>query len=108
MDHMENGHGEDRDNRHVVGLGEILWDRMFRGGKPVRRGRKLGGAPANFAYHASQLGHNGLVVSAIGYDRDGKDIVSELARHDLCCHLERVPFPTGTVDADITDPNSPI
>ena len=108
MDHMENGHGEDKDNRHVVGIGEILWDRMFRGGKPVRRGRKLGGAPANFAYHASQFGHNGLVVSAIGYDRDGKDIVAELARHDLCCHLERVPFPTGTVDADITDPNSPI
>ena len=98
----------DTDPRYVVGLGEILWDRMFRGGKPVRRGRKLGGAPANFAYHVSQFGHNGLVVSAIGYDRDGKDIVAELARHGLCCHLERVPFPTGTVDADITDPNSPI
>ena len=98
----------DTDPRYVVGIGEILWDRMFRGGKPVRRGRKLGGAPANFAYHVSQFGHNGLVVSAIGYDRDGKDIVAELARHGLCCHLERVPFPTGTVDADITDPNSPI
>jgi fructokinase len=33
----------------VVGLGELLWD-LFPDGK------QLGGAPANFAYHARALG----------------------------------------------------
>ena len=93
--------------RYVVGLGEILWDVLFRDGKPVRGGRALGGAPANFAYHAAQFGHQGLVVSAIGYDRDGSELVRQLEKRSLQCHLERVPFPTGTVDADITNPNSP-
>ena len=98
----------DKDTRFVVGLGEVLWDQMLRDGKPVRNGRNLGGAPANFAYHVSQYGHEGLVVSAIGYDRDGNDIISELETHSLPYHLERVPYPTGTVDADITNPNAPV
>lgn len=34
---------------YVIGIGEALWD-MLPGGK------KLGGAPANFAYHARQFG----------------------------------------------------
>ena len=37
------------DARFVVGLGEVLWD-MFP------KGERLGGAPANFAYHAAQFG----------------------------------------------------
>ena len=98
----------DKDTRFVVGLGEVLWDKMQRDGKPVRNGKNLGGAPANFAYHVSQFGHEGLVVSAIGYDRDGNDIISELEHHSLPYHLERVPYPTGTVDADITNPNAPV
>ena len=42
----------------VVGLGEVLWD-VFPEGK------KLGGAPANFAYHAAQLGLDGIVVLSL-------------------------------------------
>ena len=34
--------------RYVVGLGEVLWD-------VLPEGKKLGGAPANFAYHAGQF-----------------------------------------------------
>ena len=33
----------------IVGIGEILWD-------VLPEGKKLGGAPSNFAYHVSQLG----------------------------------------------------
>lgn len=98
----------EKDTRFVVGLGEVLWDQFLKEGKPSRKDRNLGGAPANFAYHAAQFGHSGLVVSAIGLDRDGDDILSELEAHALPCHLDRVPFPTGTVDADITDPNTPV
>ena len=50
--------------RYVVGLGEVLWD-------VLPEGKKLGGAPANFAYHAGQfLGmNNTIAVSALGEDK---------------------------------------
>ena len=98
----------DEDTRFVVGIGEVLWDRFVKNGKTSRKDRNLGGAPANFAYHAAQFGHEGLVVSAIGRDRNGDDIIQELESHGLPYHLERVGYPTGTVDADITDPNTPV
>ena len=88
------------DSQFIVGHGEILWD-VFPSGK------KLGGAPANFAYHAAQLGHEALVVSAVGVDRNGEAITRELDSNALPYHLERVPYPTGTVIADISDPNAP-
>lgn len=87
-------------SQFVVGLGEVLWD-VFP------KGKRLGGAPANFAYHAAQFGHEGLVVSAIGLDKLGSAIISELDKHALPYHLDRVPYPTGTVDVDLSDPNAP-
>ena len=48
--------------RYVVGLGEALWD-------VLPEGAKLGGAPANFAYHAAQFGYPAVAVSALGRDR---------------------------------------
>lgn len=95
------------DPRFVVGLGEVLWDKLYKNGKPVRKGKKLSGAPANFAYHVSHFGHEGLVVSAVGLDGDGDELISELNAHNVAYHLDRVLSPTGTVDADITDPNAP-
>ncbi|MBP3258031.1 MAG: carbohydrate kinase [Bacteroidales bacterium] len=94
------------DKRFVVGIGEVLWDKFYKEGK--LQGKALGGAPANFAYHAAQFGHESLVVSAVGLDKDGNDIISELESHSLPYHLDRVSFPTGTVDADITNPNAPV
>ena len=73
------------DTRYVTGPGEVLWD-VFPTGK------KLGGAPANFAYHAAQLGHYAIVVSAVGLDRNGEAITHELDSHALPYHLERVPY----------------
>ena len=48
-------------NNVIVGMGEALWDIL-------PEGKKIGGAPANFAYHIAQLGLDGRVVSAIGND----------------------------------------
>ena len=45
----------------IVGLGEALWDCL-------PEGRKLGGAPANFAYHVNQFGHDSIAISAVGDD----------------------------------------
>ena len=78
----------------VVGLGEILWD-IF----PERK--VLGGAPANFAYHASQFGFNGYAVSAIGNDLLGKEILKSLEEKELNYLIEQTDFPTGTVKVQL-------
>jgi len=43
----------------IIGLGEVLWDLL-----PT--GAQMGGAPANFAYHAGALGARAGVVSRVG------------------------------------------
>ncbi len=60
----------------VVGLGELLWD-------VSPAGRRWGGAPANFACHAGQLGAEAWVVSAVGDDRDGEALIGEAHSHGL-------------------------
>lgn len=84
----------------VVGLGEILWD-VF----PERK--VLGGAPANFAYHASQFGFNGYAVSAIGDDLLGKEIITSLEEKGLNNLLERTDYPTGTVQVTLNKAGIP-
>ncbi|MES2789005.1 MAG: carbohydrate kinase [Planctomycetota bacterium] len=81
----------------VVGLGEILWDIM-------PSGTFLGGAPANFAFHANQLGARGLVVSAVGNDALGQQILDKLESLGLATTgLRRVPHPTSTVTVATVD-----
>ena len=55
----------------IVGIGEVLWD-VLPGGK------QIGGAPANFAFVAAQLGNAGIVASRVGDDRDGHAIINQL------------------------------
>lgn len=81
----------------VVGLGEILWD-------VLPSGTFLGGAPANFAFHANQLGARGLVVSAIGRDAPGDQILNQLQELGVAGDgLRRADEPTGTVTATMVD-----
>ena len=74
----------------VVGMGEALWDML-------PEGRKLGGAPANFAYHVSQFGLDSRVVSAVGDDELGNEILANFAEKQLERQIEKVAYPTGTV-----------
>lgn len=78
----------------IVGLGEILWD-LLPGGKV------LGGAPANFAYQTSQFGFEGYAVSAIGNDALGDEIIDSLKSKSLKHCIERVDYPTGTVQVTL-------
>lgn len=80
----------------VIGLGEILWDML-------PEGRRLGGAPANFAYHSHALGAKGVVVTAVGGDVDGDEIFNSLAELEIeTAYLERVEdYPTGTVSVEL-------
>ncbi len=78
----------------VVGMGEALFDCL-------PEGKKIGGAPANFVYHASQFGLKSYVVSAVGNDEDGDSVVSILGDKGLELMIARVPFPTGTVQVEL-------
>lgn len=74
----------------VVGIGELLWD-VFPDGK------KAGGAPINFVYHATQLGAKGYAVSAVGNDDFGREILSRLKQSGINGIIEHVDYPTGKV-----------
>jgi fructokinase len=78
----------------VVGMGEALWD-------VLPEGKKIGGAPANFAYHVSQFGLNSKVVSAVGEDKLGSEILENLQAKKLKMQIETVPYPTGTVQVEL-------
>ena len=78
----------------IVGMGEALWD-------VLPEGKKIGGAPANFAYHVSQFGFNSRVVSAVGDDALGNEILDNFAEKNLNCLLEKVAIPTGTVQVEL-------
>ncbi|WP_024990206.1 carbohydrate kinase family protein [Segatella albensis] len=71
-------------------MGEALWD-------VLPDGKKLGGAPANFAYHAGQFGLQTIAVSALGEDALSKETVQQLEEKKLNYEMPRVPYPTGTV-----------
>lgn len=88
-------------NKIVVGMGEALWD-------VLPEGKKIGGAPANFAYHVSQFGLPSCVVSAIGDDTLGKEIIENFTSKGLDQLIAEVPYPTGTVQVEIDQTGIPL
>ena len=80
----------------VVGLGEILWDCF-----PDER--RPGGAPANVAFHASQLGCRGSVCSRVGNDPAGDELVAFLEGQGIATDwIQRDPVhPTGSVSVKV-------
>lgn len=83
----------------IVGLGEALWDCL-------PEGRKIGGAPANFAYHASQFGYEAYAVSAIGHDKLGDETLEALQENGLKTLMPRVDYPTGQVQVTLNEEGS--
>ena len=84
----------------VVGMGEALFDCL-------PEGKKIGGAPANFAYHVSQFGFKRCVVSAVGNDEDGDEIMRIFHERGLNTLIERVGYPTGTVQVTLDEKGVP-
>ena len=78
----------------IVGIGEILWDML-------PSGKALGGAPANFAYHAGRLGEEGWAVSAVGDDTLGREILDLVASKGLHSMIAVTDKPTGTVQVEL-------
>ncbi len=88
------------EKKYVVGLGEALWD-------VLPEGKKLGGAPSNFAFHAGQFGLDAIAVSALGEDRLAEETVQQLEEKHLDYCMPRVPYPTGTVQVLLDEDGVP-
>lgn len=78
----------------IAGIGEVLWD-MLPGGK------MLGGAPANFCYHTTRLGVESALISAIGHDENGQEIVELLNSKGLRYYCNQPDYPTGSVSVSL-------
>src|ERR1700758_2870201 len=78
----------------IVGIGEVLWDLLLTG-------PQLGGAPANFAYHAHALGAQAHVITRVGSDDQGREILRRFRdmglQHGAVQIDERAPTGTATV-----------
>jgi len=75
-------------NFNVIGVGEVLWDLLLTG-------PQLGGAPANFAYHAHALGAQAQVITRLGKDDYGREIIRR---------FHAMGLPETTVQIDDTVP----
>jgi fructokinase len=84
----------------VAGIGEVLWDKL-------PQGDVLGGAPANVAFHASQLGAESYIISAVGNDNLGNEIISRLSVKGINLHINRAAYPTGTVKVTLNEQGVP-
>jgi fructokinase len=78
-------------NSNVIGVGEVLWDLLLTG-------QKLGGAPANFAYHAHALGAQAQAITCVGKDDYGREIIRrfhEMGLPETSVQVDET-VPTGT------------
>jgi fructokinase len=89
-------------NFKVVGIGEVLWDLL-------PSGRQLGGAPANFAYHAGSLGADTVLISRVGNDPPGREALQRLEKLGVPTRCIEVDpgLPTGTVDVELGTDGQP-
>ena len=86
----------------VVGIGEILWDML-------PSGKVIGGAPANFAYHVQELGESSVVVSSVGNDELGREIISSLENMEMSTEFLYVDnkYSTGASSVKIDKEGKP-
>ena len=81
----------------VICFGEVLWDNLPEGKKP-------GGAPMNVAYHLKKMGKSSALISRVGNDQDGKDlleVIKQLGLSDELCQVDN-QYKTSLVEVVIT------
>jgi fructokinase len=89
--------------RTIVGIGEALWDLL-------PNERHIGGAPLNFSYVCSLLGERALVLSRIGNDALGNELIHEMSRRDvdMSCVQQDAALPTGTAAVALSADGQPV
>lgn len=87
---------EQQDKYRMAGIGELLWDIL-------PDGRKLGGSPMNVAYHCQATGIKSVVVSAIGNDKLGSEILEQVQVKEITTDYIQIcnDSPTGTVSVKL-------
>ncbi len=78
----------------IIGVGEILWDML-------PSGKRAGGAPVNFVYHAIQAGADGYAISKVGQDAKGSEILDELKKNKIKYIIGESHLPTSTVEVEL-------
>jgi len=80
--------------KKIVCFGEILWDLLPTGAVP-------GGAPMNVAYHIRKLGLNPDIVTRVGIDDAGKNLIDLLSKSGVSTEHIQLDYdiPTGIVNA---------
>lgn len=86
----------------TLSFGEILWDH-FPGYK------KPGGSPANLAYHLHLFGNESYLLSRVGRDKNGEELLQFLSERGLSDQLIQIDqkLPTGAVTVNFDDNNEP-
>ncbi|MBB1285135.1 carbohydrate kinase [Flavisolibacter sp. BT320] len=82
----------------IICFGEILWDNL-------KEGRRLGGAPLNVCYHLQKMGIKSAIITRIGDDRNGRDILAELQKLQVdttFCTVSK-ELPTSTVEVHLKE-----
>ena len=76
----------------LLGLGEVLWDTFADGT------RRAGGAPANVVFRAAHSGAEGCLISAVGEDPAGRELLAALRQNGIAYEAPCVPYPTGRTE----------
>ncbi len=85
----------------IAGIGELLWDML-------PSGKQLGGAPCNFAYHARQAGCESFVISAVGNDDTGNELLANVEKLNLpTAFIQKNEYPTSTVSIKLDEHGHP-
>jgi sugar/nucleoside kinase (ribokinase family) len=72
-----------------------------------RENRKVGGAPFNVAYHLSRMGLDVSMISSVGDDQLGRDLLHKMKRWNIPSdHVQiNTQYPTSTVIATVDENN---
>ena len=89
-------------NHSIVSFGEVLWDLL-------PDGKIAGGAPLNVAFHARTFGLKAGLISKVGADNLGQEMLSFLIGKSIPVDLIQTDhtFSTGTVNVTIDPTGSP-
>ena len=95
--HQKSNHKNPVEKR-VIAFGEVLWDHL-------PSGKILGGAPFNFAFRMRSLGHDARLVSCVGRDQLGEEVLQQMTRLKMDLSLiQRDDFrSTGVVQVTLDD-----
>ena len=89
-------------NKNVVCYGEVLWDLL-------PQGARVGGAPLNVCYHLNKQGVNSKIISQVGNDVLGNDLlqaIKDLEIDPVFCAVSS-EYPTSRVDVELDDAGKP-